>query len=110
MQLLEDELSTSMRQAGELQSQLENLGDELEHLPKMKNTIHQFTQESKEMLKGLSQLERENEQLLAQTSQGTPGDPEQLARMQKELTTLQTQYAELEERYLAHFAAPFRQP
>jgi len=101
MQQLETELSSSMQRAIELETQLSAAGDDLGHIPKMKSMIQQFTEESKEMLKGLTHLERENERLIAQLQNGEQaGSAKQFEEMQQELLTLQAQYAELEERYL----------
>jgi len=102
MQLLETELSSSMQRVAELESQLETAGNDLQHIPKMKSVIEKFTTDSKKMLQGLSQLEQENQQLVAQLqlTSDSHGDSAKLEATQQELQTLRTQYADLEERYL----------
>ncbi len=103
MQQLEDELSRSMTRITELEEQVKSAEEHLRHIPKMKDVIQQFTSESKEMLQGITTLEQENEQLLAQMHQGSQAlanEDEQVTAVQRELLTLQAQYADLEERYL----------
>ena len=99
IQLLEEELSRTMQKARSLEEELSSVRLELDHIPKMQATIRQFTEESKEMLKGLAELEQANESLAANPqSAGDNGD--QLAQMHEQLVALQAQYADLEERYL----------
>lgn len=99
IQLLEEELSRTVQRAQSLESELESTRQELEHIPKMQATIRQFTVESKEMLKGLAELEKANESLAA-NPQANVNNADQLAQMHKQLQALQAQYADLEERYL----------
>ncbi len=98
--LLENELSNTVNKVNELETELKNVYSELQHMPKMQTMIQQFTIESKEMLEGLATLERENEELIAQLKNDHTGNPEMLDQMKRELSTLQGQYAELEEQYL----------
>lgn len=102
MQLLETELSSSMQRVSELEAQLKAAGNDLQHIPKMKSVIQDFTNDSKEMLQDLTHLEQENAQLVAQLqhTSGSQADSAKFEEMQQELQTLRTQYAELEERYL----------
>ncbi|MEJ2415621.1 MAG: hypothetical protein P8Y45_01545 [Exilibacterium sp.] len=100
IQLLENELSNAVNKVNELETELENVYSDLQHMPKMQTMIQQFTVESKEMLEGLATLERENEELIAQIENDHSGNPQVLDQMKRELSTLQGQYAELEERYL----------
>jgi len=110
MQLLEDELNRTMQEASDLRSELSAKGGDLEKLPKLEALVQQFSGESKDMLETISRLEQENEQLTAQTSvsgegggQPAPasgGDGEAMAELQQKLLDSQSQYAELEERYL----------
>lgn len=111
LQLLEDELGRAMQEASDLREQLESSDSELEKLPKLQALVQQFSSESKDMLDKISDLERENEQLLAQGSfsdSGESGESAQFtsaladgtAELQQQLLDAQSQYAELEERYL----------
>ncbi len=106
MQLLEEELNRSMQEASDLREQLDASGQELENIPKLQALVQQFTAESKDMLEVISKLERENEQLEAQSSLSggeapTEGvDPDALMELQQQLLDAQSQYADLEERYI----------
>lgn len=101
MQQLEGELSRSMQQVSDLESKLKAVGRDIDHIPNMKSVIQTLTEESKEMQNSLARLEQENEQLVAQVQQvGEIGGTIQLEETKKELLALQTQHAELEERYL----------
>jgi len=103
MKLLEDELDRSMQEASALR-------EESGKVPKLQALVQQFSTESKEMLETITRLENENEQLEAQALGGenTSGDgagqsgidPDSLAQLQQQLLDAQSQYAELEERYL----------
>ena len=111
MKLLEDELDRSMLEASSLRDQLSLSNEESEKVPKLQSLMQQFSTESKEMLESITRLERENEQLEAQALSGDGGgggggsatddiDPNALADLQQQLLDAQSQYAELEERYL----------
>jgi chromosome segregation ATPase len=75
----------------------------------IKNALHSFTLESKDLVSSINQLEDENDSLkqnireapAATTSRPTKGEaaPE-VKKIQAELSDLKKQYAELEERYL----------
>ncbi len=95
IQLLETELAAAMEKTKSLNDVLDDTKKELEHLPMMEGIIRQFTLESKEMLRGLAEMERSKDS----SSEADESD-EQLEKLQTQLQHLQAQYAELEERYL----------
>jgi hypothetical protein len=102
VQLLEEELIKANEKIAE-QEELITQGEFLdEENLQIKDTLHSFTLESKDLLENMEALEEENQRLRDQldmisnaapaTSNPAPGN--------QELLTLQKQYAELEERYL----------
>ena len=103
VQLLEEELIKANEKIAE-QEELITQGEMLdEENLQIKDTLHSFTLESKDLLENLEELEEENQRLRDQlemisnaahpSSSPTPDNQQLLA--------LQKQYAELEERYLA---------
>jgi hypothetical protein len=106
VQLLEEELNRAHEQLTEQQQQLlegQQLGEENDRI---KETLHSFSLESKDLLGNLEELENENSQLkdtLEQSPAAPDKDsaaPEGATRLQSELVDLKKQYAELEEKYL----------
>jgi hypothetical protein len=100
---LESELSNAMKRSLELEQQLHKSKDEMSHIPKMQETIHGFAVESKTMLQCIAALEKGNAELNP-PNELTPSKIEeqggQLAQLRDQLQNLQSQYADLEERYL----------
>jgi hypothetical protein len=106
VQLLEDELIKANEKIAE-QEQLIDGGQKVgEENANIKDTLHSFTLESRDLLANLESLEQENMELKEQLeslssmtdsiAKPTISGPDQEA-----LAHLQKQYAELEERYLA---------
>ena len=105
MKLLEDELERSMQAASALRDQLSVSNEESGKVPRLQALVQQFSTESKEMLETITQLERDSEQMEAQTLTGggtsaAASNADSLAELQQQLLDAQSQYAELEERYL----------
>lgn len=100
IQLLEAEIDESHERINTLETELAEANEELVHIPKLKKMVQEFTRESKDMLEGLSSLEKENEQLMEQVMADSTSSPQQLQRVNSELQSLRNQYSELEERYL----------
>lgn len=102
VQLLEEELN----KANEKIAQQEELIDSDHHLEeenqRIKETLHSFTQESKDLLVNLEELEKENDQLKTDREQRPIAEyePANTQQFQTEMSELRKQYAELEERYL----------
>lgn len=96
IQLLEEELNHTLEQLAKLDS-TENK-DNSEENTKLKNIVQKFSSENQEMLQKINELEQANQQL--QTQPSNSNSDEELQVVQQELLNIQTQYAELEERYL----------
>lgn len=106
IQLLEDELAKAHE---EISLQEKNLGDTNalnEENMHIKNALHSFTLESKDLISSLNDLEDENEALKQNMQQMPTGtamatdSSVEVKKVQSELTELKKQYAELEEKYL----------
>ena len=99
MQLLEDELT----KANEKIAHHENLTEKLQHLEEenqlIKETLHNFISESKELLINIEELERENE-VLRNTLPPSQADQDEAQHLHNEIIELRKQYTELEEKYL----------
>jgi len=109
VQLLEDELNKANEKIAEQEQRLDS-----EHLldeenARIKETLHSFTLESKDLLVNLDELEKENAALKnthTQTTQPIANDSESpkhavaLEEVKASFSLLQKQYAELEEKYL----------
>lgn len=109
VQLLEDELNKANEKIAEQEQRLDN-----EHLldeenARIKETLHSFTLESKDLLVNLDELEKENAVLKntqTQTKQPASSDSDSpkntaaLEEVKANFSLLQKQYAELEEKYL----------
>lgn len=110
IQLLEDELAKAHEEISIQERSLDETSALSEENQQIKNALHNFTLESKELVSSIHQLEDENNSLkqnmrtapAATTAQPpTTGEatPE-VKKIQSELSDLRKQYAELEERYL----------
>jgi hypothetical protein len=108
IQLLEDELAVASEKLNQQQQQLDVENTAQQENVRIKETLHNFTQESKELIASIVNLEQENERLKTNqqkpqstvTDRSAVGDSEALKEAQAELLALQGQYAELEEKYL----------
>ena len=103
VQLLEDELNKAHEQIAKQEEIIKHEHELEEENQRIKETLQNFTHESKELLDNLETLERENDQLksdheLANTKSAT--NPENLQKIQTEFAELRRQYTELEEKYL----------
>ncbi len=103
VQLLEEELNKANEKIAEQEQQL----DSDHHLEVenqlIKQTLHDFTKESKDLLANIEELEKQNDELkhnLDEVAPVTSTPPATSAHIQTELTELRKQYAELEEKYL----------
>lgn len=107
IKLLEEELTHANEKIAEQEQRLDN-----EHLldeenTRIKETLHSFTLESKDLLIDLDELEKENADLKnAQATYAAPSHnthektDQALQEIQTNFHLLQKQYAELEEKYL----------
>lgn len=103
VQLLEDELNKAHEQIAKQDEIIKHEHELEEENQRIKETLQNFTHESKELLDNLETLERENNQLKndhEQTSVESVANPESLQQIQAEFTELRKQYTELEEKYL----------
>lgn len=104
-QLLEDELTRALDENQQLREAAD--GTPPEALDKLQSLVSELTDQSREMLSTIAELEQENKELQVQlnSGEGSPGEAseevlEKLGATQQELLNLQTQHIELEERYL----------
>lgn len=109
IQLLEDELAKAHEELSLHEKTLDETSALSEENKQIKNTLHSFTLESKDLISSLNELEQENDSLKQNMRQAAPATAAQtnskdtlsdVKRMQAELTDLKKQYAELEEKYL----------
>jgi DNA repair exonuclease SbcCD ATPase subunit len=109
IQLLEDELAKAHEEISIQEKSLNEANALSEENQQIKNVLHSFTQESKDLINSINQLEDENNTLKQTmrhppttiTSQvGMPESTSDVKKIQSELNDLKKQYAELEERYL----------
>ncbi|MDO3384340.1 hypothetical protein QWI17_00655 [Gilvimarinus sp. SDUM040013] len=111
VKLLESELDTAIKKLNEYEVAAEASAGDEEEIKEMRATLHQFTLETKELLKRLEALETENQSLKSgdgavQTKPGAGADTTnaeadaQLTSLKEKYSSLETQYAELEEKYL----------
>jgi hypothetical protein len=100
VQLLEEELATANEKIVHQEAMINNDRHKEEN-HNLKETLHSFTRESKDLLENIIELEQENDQLKnalhLRTNENTPDNSEQY---QREITQLRKQYTELEEKYL----------
>lgn len=109
IQLLEDELAKAHEEISIQERSLDETSALSEENQQIKNALHNFSLESKDLVSSIHQLEDENDSLkqnmraapAAITAQSTKVEatPE-VKKIQSELSDLKKQYAELEERYL----------
>lgn len=103
VQLLEDELNKANEKIAEQEEMIEQDHHLEEENQRIKETLQNFTHESKELLGNLEDLERENDQLKNDLEHNSPeagASSENLQQIQTEFTELRKQYTELEEKYL----------
>jgi hypothetical protein len=103
VQLLEEELNKAHEQIAKQEEKIERDHSLEEENQRIKETLQNFTYESKELLGNLENLERENNQLkndLENTHTISGEDPANLQQIQSEFAELRKQYTELEEKYL----------
>jgi hypothetical protein len=109
IQLLEDELAKAHEEISFQEKSLDETSALNEENKQIKNALHSFTLESKDLISNINDLEDENN-LLKNHQAATPQTPiAQVAtkevspdnkKIQSELIDLKKQYAELEEKYL----------
>jgi chromosome segregation ATPase len=109
IQLLEDELAKAHDEISTQEQSIDETSAISEENQQIKNALHSFTLESKDLVSNINQLEDENNSLkknmrttpVTTNSQSTTNDlaPE-VKKIQAELSDLKKQYAELEEKYL----------
>lgn len=105
VQLLEEELIKANEKIAEQEHLIDDgqkVGEENLHI---KDTLHSFTLESRDLLASLESLEQENTELKEQLESlsvmvGSGSASTSSGKDQEAFTLLQKQYAELEERYL----------
>lgn len=108
IQLLEDELAKAHEEISLKEKTLDETNLLSEENKQIKNTLHNFTLESKDLMSSISELEEENDSLkqnLLQAPQTTTQNnaketSAEVKKMQSELMDMKKQYAELEEKYL----------
>lgn len=101
VQLLEEELNKANEKIAEQEEMIDQnefLGEENNNI---KDTLHNFTLESKDLLENIEALEEENQRLREQLETINPSVANNAGADPYALVNLQKQYAELEERYLA---------
>ena len=102
VQLLEDELNKAHEQLAKQEEVIAHEHELEEENQLIKETLQNFTHESKELLGNLENLERENDRLKQNLEQGNaePANTTSSHPLQTELNELRKQYTELEEKYL----------
>jgi hypothetical protein len=106
IQLLEDELAKAHEEITLKDKTLDETNLLSEENKQIKNALHSFSLESKDLISSISELEEENDSLkqnMHQSSQPATTNKETSAdvkKIQSELIDMKKQYAELEEKYL----------
>lgn len=103
VQLLEQELDKAHEQLAKQEVIIESEHHLEAENQRIKETLQNFTHESKELLGNLEDLEKENNQLktdLKNTSSDSDTSPTNLQQIQSEFAELRKQYTDLEEKYL----------
>lgn len=103
VQLLEEELNKANEKIAEQEQQLDSDHDLEEENQRIKQTLEDFTQESKGLLENIEELEKENDELKHSLDESVPttnGTSNNIEHIQIEFAELRKQYAELEEKYL----------
>lgn len=101
IQLLEEELTKANEKIAHQEALIDNDRNMEVENQQLKETLHSFTRESKDLLENVEELEQENDQLKnalhLHCSENTQDNNEQ---HQREIAQLRKQYTELEEKYL----------
>ncbi|MDO3380567.1 hypothetical protein [Gilvimarinus algae] len=103
VQLLESELETAVAKLNEYEMKAGQSAQNDDEMEQMRATLHQFTLETKDLLKHLDALEKENQTLKSTGGPASAADPtagNALAQLREKYAELEFQYAELEEKYL----------
>jgi hypothetical protein len=108
IQLLEDELAKAHEEISSQEKNLDETNALSEENRQIKDALHSFTLESKDLISSIHELELENESLkqihpsTSNTTSQAPAGTSQtdVGEIQVELNDLKKQYAELEEKYL----------
>lgn len=107
IQLLEDELAKAHEEISLQEKTLDETNALSEENKQIKNALHNFTLESKDLINSINDLEDENDSLKQHMQQSvqpvqatTKDSSSEMKKVQSELADLQKQYAELEEKYL----------
>lgn len=108
IQLLEDELASASEKMNKQQQLIDTAKTAQQENVRIKETLYNFTQESKELIASIANLELENEGLRANlhkleshpTETLYADNNDALQTVEIELANLRGQYAELEEKYL----------
>lgn len=102
VQLLEEELTRANEKLQQQEGAIEHEHLLEEENQRIKETLHSFTRESKDLLENIEDLEKENDQLKnASHAQNNTSRQESAEQLNGEIIALRKQYAELEEKYLA---------
>lgn len=102
VQLLEEELTRANEKLQQQEGAIEHEHLLEEENQRIKETLHSFTRESKDLLENIEELEKENDQLKnASHAQNNTSRQESAEQLNGEIIALRKQYAELEEKYLA---------
>lgn len=102
VQLLEEELTRANEKLQQQEGAIEHEHLLEEENQRIKETLHSFTRESKDLLENIEELEKENGQLKsASHTQNNTSGQEDAEQLHSEIIGLRKQYAELEEKYLA---------
>lgn len=101
VKLIEDELQSSQEKLHQQELMLDKYQVMQEENQRIKELLHNFAFESKTLMTSIIELEQENDKLKLTLSDNTNLQPgEVLKNLQADHLILQTQYAELEEKYL----------
>lgn len=102
IKLLESELDTAINKLNEYEVKASAGEAAQEEMDEMRDTLHQYALEAKDLVTRIDLLENENQQLKAadHPQSDTPELASELSSLQKRYIELETQYAELEEKYL----------
>lgn len=101
VKLIEDELKNSQEKLHQQEQLLEKTQFAEEENQRMRELLHNFAFESKTLMTSIIELEQENDKLKRTLSENAGAKAaEALKSLQADHLILQTQYAELEEKYL----------
>ncbi len=107
----QQQLNSALERVQELEPLVEQASADREQVQNMQGMLHEFTEENTQLLKDLASLQKENEELAAHASgeatapapsadSGSAQSGAKVSQLEDEIIALQSQYAELEERYL----------